>query len=341
MLPFHIFTLSPCHLVTVSPCPLVVGFLMALAVFTHPIALPLWLALALILAKRKYWRALTPFALPLLIGISLWLLYAVQDWEIFTTQMRGHIGHKTYPVINYVFFLLGGSFWLLQFYIDVPLNAFLWALPLGLAIWKTWQGHWLLPRWLMLLIVVVYVTVSLSAESWYPPIFVPFGYLLCAALLMHISSPLLLRSPAPLLRCLPLLLALLWWVYQASVVTLHWGAVPKVRQEVAEFHKDVSRLLPSNSVLLVASFSPDPTFYLLRHRPDVRVYQLMPRPMVDERALWKLRPRLTHLLVLDVTLAEMPALRGHLAKTWRFDFGGLTDLRRHEGITIVLLKRED
>lgn len=321
-----------------------VGILMTVAVFTHPIAFPIWLVMALVLIWRRDGRSLALFSVPLFLGAAAWLFYAAQDWQIFLTQMRAHFAHKHYAPIVYIYFLLGTTFWGVHHYLGVPLNAVLWLVPLILTFWMVWWHGLILPRWLLAITAALYGVVALGVEAWYPALFAPFGYLLLAALLSHLSKipSSLISRPFPLiphpLSLISLLIAFLLWGYQVSVVARHWQAAPKVRQEVTRFHKDLSDLLPSEAVLLVGSFSPDPTFHLLRHRPDVRLYQIMPLPMMSEKAFRKLRPHLTHLLMLK-SLTKVRLLNGRPVKTWRFDFGGLTNLRRHNGITVVLLKR--
>lgn len=131
-------------------------------------------------------------------------------------------------------------------------------------------------------------------------------------------------------------LALGWWVYQASVVLRHIAAVPKIRQQVETFTAELEQLLPKNSVLLVGSFSPDPTLALLENRPDLQLYQLMPSRMLNKRAMKQLREKLTHMLVLEKA-TKKPFFRGREIGRWHIDFGGLTK-SPHQGVTIVLLE---
>jgi len=129
-----------------------------------------------------------------------------------------------------------------------------------------------------------------------------------------------------------------WWVYQASVVLRHIAAVPQIRQQVKTFVAELEQLLPKNSVLLVGSFSPDPTLALLENRPDLQLYQLMPSRMLNKRAVKQLRKKLTHMLVLEKATKE-PFFRGREIGRWHIDFGGLTK-SPHQGVTIVLLEVE-
>jgi hypothetical protein len=62
----------------------------------------------------------------------------------------------------------------------------LWSALLLVAVWIGVREKWVLPRWLMAFIFALYASVTLGAEAWYPPLFVPFGYLLLAAIGWHI-----------------------------------------------------------------------------------------------------------------------------------------------------------
>jgi hypothetical protein len=186
----------------------------------------------------------------------------------------------------------------------------------------------------------------LGAEAWYPPLFVPFGYLLLAAIGWHIWQKANFEAGRGTrgvgqnaVKIILLGLALGWWVYQASVVSHHAAAVPKIRQQVEAFVSELERLLPKNSVLLVGSFSPDPTLALLENRSDLQLYQLMPSQMLNKRAMKRLKEKLTHMLVLEEATEE-PFFRGREIKRWQFDFGGLVKSQR-QGVTIVLLEVEN
>jgi len=218
-----------------------------------------------------------------------------------------------------------------------------WLAVLIAAFWIGVREKRVLPRWLMAFVVVLYASVTLGAEAWYPPLFVPLGYLLLAATGWHIWRKTNFNTGRrtgdvgrKVVKIVLLWLALVWWVYQASVVSRHVAAVPKIRQQVETFVAELELLLPKDSVLLVGSFSPDPTLALLENRPDLQLYQLMPSRMLNKRAVKELREKLTHMLVLEKAMKE-PFFRGREIGRWHFDFGGLTKSPR-QGVTIVLLE---
>ncbi len=307
------------------------GTLAAIAVFTHPVALPCWVASGVIVAWRAGWRKTLAFALPFLVGVASWLFYAAQAWEMFCAQMSAHIAHKRVSLSDYLGLLLGSTFWGVRPYLGIPTNSMVWSIPLLACFWIGWREKWVLPRWLILFLTALYFAVTTGAEAWYPSVFVPFGYLLLAALLTFFVH----KASQKSLRYAFLAFALGWWGWQVSVVARHVKAVPLIRQEVTAFANELVKILPKGSVILVGSFSPDPTFSLLRQRPDVRVYQLMPARMVNRSALRQLRSQLTHLLVLQEALKD-PLLWGKEVKRWHFAFGGLSQPPR-KGITVLLL----
>ncbi|MEJ7613461.1 MAG: hypothetical protein SQA66_07450 [Candidatus Fervidibacter sacchari] len=320
-----------------------VGLVAALAVFVHPIALPCWLVSGSIVVKRHGWRNGLVFAFPFLVGVAGWLSYASLDWDIFVGQMKAHLAHKGSMSLDRLLLLLGITFWGIWIYLKVALNPFPWLAVLITAVWIGWRERWVLPRWLMIFVAVLYASVTLGAEAWYPPLFVPFGYLLLAAIGWHIWRKTNFNTGRgtgdegrKAVKIVLLGLALGWWVYQASVVLRHIAAVPKIRQQVATFTAELEQFLPKNSVLLVGSFSPDPTLALLENRPDLQLYQLMPSRMLNKRAMKQLREKLTHMLVLEKA-TKKPFFRGREIGRWHFDLGGLTK-SPHQGVTIVLLE---
>lgn len=313
---------------------LLAGLSVALSVFSHPIALPCWLVCGAIIVKRNGWRDGAIFVLPFLIGFSAWLFYGLQDWHAFTGQLKAHALHKSYPIPHRLAFLLGTTFWGIQHYLGIPLNAMPWCAVILAFVWVSWRekGRMFLPRWLVLFAAALYAIVAVGAEAWYPALFVPFGYLILAAMVWLMTE----KATTKTVKALLMVAALGWWVYQARVVFLHVSALPEIRRQTMSFVRDLERRLPERAVVLIGSFSPDPTFALLNSRSDLKFYQLMPSPMVDPVALKKLRNRLTHLLVLEEAVKE-PLLSGQKLRSWHFDFGGLTQ-PPHRGVTIVLLK---
>jgi len=303
---------------------ILLGFISGLAVFFHPIALPFWLVTMAIFVKRSSWRNGFFFSLPFFLFASLWLIYALQGWEIFLVQMKAHFLHKHYSITDRLAFLVGSTAWGIRFYIGIPLNTLPWLIPIAAMVLVRLREGWLLPRWFFASTIVLYLTVMLGAEAWYPSLLVPFGYLMLAAFADHLFQ----KASTKFERLVIAMAALVWWSYQASVVAKHLSAVPTIRQQVAKFVAEVESSLPPQATILVGSFSPDPTLALLKHRPDLRIYLLMPSQMVSTKALRQLRTRLTHLLVHKEALVK-PLLKGHEIKRWQFDYGGLSEVKKN------------
>lgn len=312
------------------------GVIAGLAVLTHPIVLPMALVLAAIAYRRSGWQGTIAVAVPLLLAIAGWLLYAATDWATFLAQWRAHWLHKERTVTDFLLHCLGVTFWGLYGYLGIPINAVPALAVVATAAIATLRRHFSVPKVFLAFVVILYAVTALGGEAFYPTLCVPFIYTLTALLLQGLSEQKsqpssLLSHPSSLrYKVLMATAALMWWVYQTSVVVHHFVAVPKIREELTTFYADLDRSLPPNARLLVGSFSPDPTFHLLRFRPDVRVYELMPLPMVDRKAFRQLRHRLTHALLLS-------GLRwrgGVPLRRWHFSFGGLSQERK--GITLVL-----
>ena len=308
-----------------SPSWWLIGIIVALSVLTHPIALPMALVLTVIAHRRSGWQGAIAVAVPLLLAIAGWLLYAATDWAIFLAQMQAHWLHKgRRTLVDFLTLALGAAFWGFQFYLGIPLNVVPAIAIVVTTTLATLRRHLLIPKSFLAFAVALYTVAALGREASYPALCVSVVYLLAALLFQGLGE-----RKAAWGRVL-VAIALAWWAYQASVVARHLIAVPKIRRELATFYAELDRSLPPNARLLVGSFSPDPTFHLLRFRPDVRVYELMPLPMVDRKAFAKLRPQLTHALLLR----EMRWRGGIRLQRWHFAFGGLAESER--GITLVL-----
>ncbi len=307
-----------------SPPWWLIGIIAALSVLTHPIALPMALVLTVIAHRRSGWQGAIAVAVLLLLAMAGWLLYAATDWSTFLAQMRAHWLHKERTLTDWLVHGLGVTFWGFYGYLGIPINAVPALAIVVTATVATLRRHLHIPKSFLAFALTLYAVTALGGEASYPALCVPFVYLLAALLFQGLGE-----RKAAWGRVL-VAIALAWWAYQASVVARHLAAVPKIRRELATFYADLDRSLPPNARLLVGSFSPDPTFHLLRFRPDVRVYELMPLPMVDKKAFAQLRPQLTHALLLR----EMRWQGGIRLQQWHFAFGGLTESER--GITLVL-----
>lgn len=313
---------------------LAAGTFFAAAVFTHPLAFPPWLLTLTLLALRHGKSKALIFSVPFsLVGMA-WLAYVLQDFPTFLAQIQAHFAHKRYTLIHYLAFLMGTPFWGIEAYLGVPVNPMPWVIPFAVAMRVITQRRWFLPPWFLAFVAVTYFVVTVGAEAWYPPVFVPLGYLFLAALLSHFYR----ADRSPSLRLFPLFLATSWWGYQVSVVVRHWAAVPSIRREVKAFEGEVERLLPPGAVVVIGSFSPDPTFSLLSRRPDLRLYQLMPLPMVDPKGWRELRERATHFLILR-RLQGVLHVPGKTLRVWQFRLGGMASLKRWRDNPIVLLER--
>ena len=317
-----------------SATSILVGLVSGLAVFCHPIAFPCWLVTASVIVKRSGWRNGFWFSLSFLLLGSIWFVYVLQGWEIFLAQMRAHFAHKHYPLTDRLAFLLGSTAWGIQFYIGVPLNTIPWLITIVMTAWVGLRENWLLPKWLFVFATLLYATVMIGAEAWYPSLFVPFGYLMLASFVNHLHQ----KSSTKFGRVILAVAVLAWWSCQVWVVKRHLSAVPTIRDQVANFVADLERLLPLRATILIGSFSPDPTFALMKHRPDLRIYNLMPSQMLNVEALKQLRSHhSTHLLVLEEALVE-PLLKGKEIKRWKFDFGGLANRQGKKSLVLLTVE---
>ncbi len=314
-----------------------IGLVASSAVFNHPIALPCWLVSGAIVVKRAGWRNGLAFCLPFLVFTLLWLCYVLSGWEIFIAQVKAHMAHKRYSFPDFLTFLLGFTAWGVKFFIDVPLNAMPWLVPIVLTIYIGFREKWLLPKWFVVFSTVMYAAVMIGAEAWYPSLFVPLGFLTLSAIANHLKQMAYKKAWHWAIVASVLLL----WFYQVFVIARHLYTVPKIRLQLAAFVSELKQMLPSKAKVLVGSFSPDPTFALMAHRPDITLYTLMPSRMLNDDALRRLRTKLTHLLVLKEAKKEAkfePLIRGKEIKRWEFDFGGLS---RSKKIVIVLLVNKE
>jgi len=305
-----------------SPSWWLIGIIVALSVLTHPIALPMALVLTVIAHRRSGWQGAIAITVPLLLAMAGWLLYAATDWATFLAQMQAHWLNKGRR--DFLTLALGAAFWGFRFYLGIPLNVVPAIAIVVTTTLATLRRHLLIPKSFLAFAIALYAVTALGGEASYPALCVPFVYLLAALLFQGLGE-----RKAAWGRVL-VAIALGWWAYQASVVARHLIAVPKIRRELATFYAELDRSLPPNARLLVGSFSPDPTFHLLRFRPDVRVYELMPLPMVDRKAFRRLRHHLTHALLLS----GLRWRSGVRLRQWHFSFGGLA--KGEKGITLVL-----
>ncbi|GBC98069.1 hypothetical protein HRbin17_00564 [bacterium HR17] len=319
--------------VTDDPLPwwLSVGICTASAVLTHPLALLPSLVLFVTAWRQTGWRGASAAGVPMLVAMGGWLLYAAQEPALFLAQMRAHWAHKQKSGVESLLLLAtGADFWGIWRYLGVPMTPQPAAAIALIGAYYAWsRRRCCTAGWLGAFVVALYTVVALGAEAWYPAVFVPFGYLL-AAWLCHD-----LAVWRPTWRPMLLTVAAVWWSLQAALIVRHATAVPRVRTEVQAFTETVAQLLPHRAVVLIGSFSPDPTYALRRVRPDVRVYALMPLRMVNRSALHRLQGQLTHALVLEPRLQGVTA-SGVVVRRWHFTFGGLSAPRR--GVRVVLLR---
>ncbi len=270
-----------------------VGIAVTFAVMTHPIAVPMALVAVISAYRRSGWQSAMIVVSPISIAMTAWFFYVATDWATFLAQWRAHWLHKERTMVDLLLHCLGVTFWGLYGYLGVPMNAVPALAIVVTAGIATLRGHLSVSRVFLAFVAVLYAVTALGGEAFYPALCMPFIYVLAALLLQGLSEqtiqPLSLVFHPPFLRRKVLMatVALMWWIYQTNVVIRHCAAVPKIRRELATFSADLIQALPSNAHLLVGSFSPDPTFSLLRFRPDVRIYALMPLPMVDKEAFQK------------------------------------------------------
>ncbi len=312
---------------------LAMGIIGGAGLLTHPIALLPLMAYTVGLCRDRR----SPLPLLMLLPSSLfligWLVWALTDWNAFVVQMQAHGFHKSYSLTDYIGFATGSSFWALSHYLGVPVNAFPWLAVIVLWFLLVYRYGNPMPRWLLWFSAVTYLVTCVGAEAWYPPIFIPVGYLLLALFLQLLAQ----RTRR---RLIVAMAGLGWWVFQSVIVVRHCIAVPSLTHETDRFFADVDHFLPPHSTVILGNFVPDPSFHFQRHRQDLVLYQMMPPPMVSRRALERLRPQLKFSLTNSFT-KDIDLLQGRLVGSWRFRFGGLSHPARAAAPPQVYLFRLD
>ncbi len=248
-----------------TPLFCVAGLLGALAVLTHLIAVPIVLILLGELVRRRQVRGVCWFALPLLLGLFLWYLFAAQDWDAFVGQMAAQFRRKGR---GWEFFLQS-ILWddLLPIFGVFPVNTPpVW---LGLVIIT---GVSVLRRsrfftgWQALAFSVAYFAAAFGGEIWYAGWFTPLGYLWAGMW----SAKMVTSSK---LRILLLITAILWTGYQVWQVERAASAIHTLQEDIRQFSDDLAVSLPKGAMVLEYSI-PDPYWELQRQRPDLHQVQL-------------------------------------------------------------------
>jgi hypothetical protein len=259
------------------------GVGMAAATLTHLIALPLAIGLALFAKRRWGWRGVSVFLFPLALGGALWAVYIAQDVGSFVAQMGAQFARKAMfadrPFWLSVLFTQG-IFGVFGVFGVFPTNAPL-SLPfVALCLYAAWR-HRALPQWQAVALTLAYIAAALGGEIWYVGWFTPFGYLAIAVAGREIAKA------APKWRAWLVAFGLLWAGFQTWQVAHAVAAVPALRADTHHYFAELAQRLPAKAVIVLHSI-PDPAFFLRRHRPDLRLYELSPTPM-PEGALARLR----------------------------------------------------
>jgi len=251
------------------------GFFGALATLTHFIAIPSVLTLALVLAWRKRWRDLLWFSFPILLGWSMWLIYAAQDWQSFWAQLcyqfarkseSGFVGKLLHLLFLQALFPFSGVF---------AVNSPPVWLPLTLVSVLAWKRRALpLCGWQLAFFLAVYCSASFGGELCYIGWFTPFGYLLLSLWFHQAFKENRWRSAL-------VGLCLLWCSYQGFRVGQALSSVQGLKAEIDRFNLELVTVLPKGVQVLLHGL-PDPFPTLQRLRPDLQLIELSPTPMQQE-----------------------------------------------------------
>ncbi len=258
------------------------GIAIAVAVLTHLIALPLAIGLTFVARRRWGWWGVGVFLFPLALGGALWAVYIAQDVSSFVAQMGAQFARKAMfddrPFWHSVLFTQG--IFGFGFFGVFPTNAPPFLPFVVLCLYAAWRYR-ALPRWQAFALALAYMAAALGVEIWYVGWFAPFGYLAIAMAGREIAKV------APKGQAWLAALGLLWAVFQTWQVAHAVAAVPMLRADTQRYFAELAKRLPAKAIVVLYSV-PDPAFFLQRHRPDLRLYELSPTPMPSE-ALARLR----------------------------------------------------
>ena len=160
------------------------GILAALASLCHFVSLPILTVLGVTLLVRRDFKALSAFLTPMLLGWSLWLVYAAQDWHAFVTQLRYQFALRAEIRANALRDLPSLLEWLMMtrwmdFWGILLSNEPPWTLLMAMVLVGTAVRRGVLAGWQVAVLVAAYLAAVIAPTGGlnYLPLFVPLGYL--------------------------------------------------------------------------------------------------------------------------------------------------------------------
>ncbi|MFA0732858.1 MAG: hypothetical protein BKPUNTRY_002421 [Candidatus Fervidibacter sp.] len=160
------------------------GILAALASLCHFVSLPILTVLLGTLFVRRDFKALSAFLTPMLLGWSLWLVYAAQDWHAFVTQLRYQFALRAEISANALRNLPSLLEWLMMtrwmdFWGILLSNEPPWIMLMGMVLMGAAARKGILAGWQVAVLVAAYLAAVIAPTSGlnYSPLFVPLGYL--------------------------------------------------------------------------------------------------------------------------------------------------------------------
>ncbi len=210
------------------------------------------------------------FLIPLMIGWTVWFIYAFQDFPSFIGQLKLQMMRKGQHLARSPFAAIG------TLHLMKPLHAFSYnSPPILLALAAGWLCIKLRKdeesRWIVLCSFLACLSAGLGAEQWYLGWMAPFCYLIFAVFADTLSA-------SSLRRTLILMAGLIWFGIQLRSVREASASVTPLQRSTATFEKEVSDLIPYGATILIYC-TPDPTLRLLGFRNDIRIIQFSPTPI--------------------------------------------------------------
>jgi len=258
------------------------GILAALASLCHFVSLPILTMLLGTLIIRRDFKALSAFLTPMLLGWSLWLVYAAQDWYAFLTQLRYQFALRAEISANALRDLPSLLEWLMMthwmdFWGILLSNEPPWILLMGMVLVGAAVRKGILAGWQVAVLVAAYLAAVIAPTGGlnYLPLFVPLGYLAVTLIFFTLFQ----RHGQQIIL---LALAALWTGCQLPRFYETVAFVPQLEADTYRFFRGLERHLPKGSTVLLRCF-PDPYFHLRRHRPDITIYEMPPHPFEPNR----------------------------------------------------------
>ncbi len=278
------------------------GLFGSFAVLTHLIAAPVVIGIAYLLWRSHKRRDAILFLSPLLVGLTLWCAYGLQEPTSFWQQLALQFARKGNIASRILLLLLGRASLLPAFSINtLPL----WGVWLLLGIQKRTLSLSL--AWQHYLIAVAYISVLIGGEPWYVGWYLPLSYLLLTWVAQNFSF---VHT-----RVLVRLAIGLFIIYQVVIVAQNVLVLPSLREEFTQFIDDNVRSLPPHASVTVYSI-PDPSLYLIESRPDLDVRAVAPLPLPN--AVFQSLLRDSDNLILMPLYADRRLFLPTVQQTWYF-----------------------